>query len=415
MKIKSAVKIYHGWWVALACFLMNASLFVVLVSLPGLFTVPVTEDLGFPRASFNISMSLLTVAALVGNLFSAKLFIRYNEKILMGASCLLIVVMFIWKSAATHLWEFCLSSLISGILCVFTGQVVISILITNWFGKKLRGKVTGIVQAGSAIGASILSPIISSVNETFGWRTGYLVMGGLVLAVIPALLICVRKTPAEMGLVRVGDAEETNLPTEMSGVQARDAVRSPAFLFTGMAFFICSTVGMFYSSNIQSHMISLGHSMVSAGSVVSLGFGAMVVGKIILGTASDKWGIQKAATVSLFVEMIGCVLLALSYRFPGLEWPGIIFFGLGNSVTTVGAPLVILEHFGAKDYGTIFGYTNVATTLGATVAPVLGGLVYDLTNSYLGGWVISLIMVALSAVLLVASYRARRTVCHENP
>lgn len=401
-------RIHPGWLVAFACLLMNATLFVSLISLPGLFTVSVSESLGFQRSTFSLHMTLCTLTSMVSTLFVGRVFQKKNPKYLTAIAAAMVALCFLAKAYSTQLWQFYLTSILSGFFGAYTGLVVVSMLINSWFGPKLRGKVMGIVQAGSGIGTAILSTWVSSVIQTKGWEAGYFLLGVILLVVSPVLLLCIRKSPEELGLSRLGEAEVVSgQPGSTDGIPASKALGTVTFWLMICSFFITSAVGVFYSSNVQGHLISLGQSVTMAGTLISIGSLVNMGGKIALGSAADKWGIRRSASVALIVLLAGAALLGLSVKIPGLAIVGIVLFSLGNCVPTVGTPLVILEHFGSKDYGTIMGFNNVGTSLGAALAPTVGALVYDVTGSYLMGWISVCILLVVSLCTLNISYTAK--------
>ena len=63
-------KIYPGWWIVLTGVVLMGMVYAPMLTLPGVFTVPVTGDFGISRTTFNLHISICslssTVAAVVG-------------------------------------------------------------------------------------------------------------------------------------------------------------------------------------------------------------------------------------------------------------------------------------------------------------------------------------------------------------
>lgn len=410
MKEDKKKQVYPGWFVMIACVLLNALVFASLVSTPGLFTVPVTGELGFSRASFNIHISCCTFASMICNLFVGRIYAKVNPKWLVCLSTVVVGLSFFVKAGASQLWQFYLSSLLAGVGGAGTGLVVISILVNTWFGKKVRGKVMGIIQAGAAIGAAVMTSVLSGAISSSGWRAAYRLNGILVLVLAPIVCVCISKSPQDKGLEVFGaDEAETAASAggvELPGMDSKKAMRSAAFILAWIVFFLLSGIGFFYSTNIQPQLISAGYDLVKAGVYVSVGFLFTMAGRILLGVITDRWGVKLATILSILVLAAGCTLLAVTSFMPEIALAGMVLFCLGNNVGTVCAPLIILEHFGPKNYGTIFGAATFGTALGATAASPLGALVYDRAGSYLPAWIISIVLAVISLFLILGSYRA---------
>ena len=85
----------------------------------------------------------------------------------------------------------------------------------------------------------IMSPVITSVIEAAGWRTGYLVLAGVsAVLILPASILIIRYKPQDKGMLPYGYVEgetvaETEETTEDSarGVSYARAIKSPAFFF----------------------------------------------------------------------------------------------------------------------------------------------------------------------------------------
>ena len=60
---------------------------------------------------------------------------------------------------------------VSGCFAVASTRLLISLVTANWFTAK-RGLAISIALSGSGFGGAILSPIVSSLIVSVGWRSG---------------------------------------------------------------------------------------------------------------------------------------------------------------------------------------------------------------------------------------------------
>ncbi|MGH3029100.1 MAG: hypothetical protein ACRDMW_11160, partial [Gaiellaceae bacterium] len=95
----------------------------------------------------------------------------------------------------------------------------------------------------------------------------------------------------------------------------------------------------------------------------------------------------------LFVLIASTSPLAIAFFIVG--------WGLGGSFGPILTPIVIGRTFGMKSYGGILGTLLFIETLGDVAMPVVGGLIFDATESYTIPFTIYAAMFAVSAVTYI--------------
>ena len=90
---------------------------------------------------------------------------------------------------------------------------------------------------------------------------------------------------------------------------------------------------------------------------------------------------------------------------PGILVAGVcICYCLGAPSITVVPPLLINGMFGEKDYGTLVGYINMATSIGGAFGATIAAFIYDDTGSCVAFWGVATIGVAIAAVLRIICF-----------
>lgn len=74
----------------------------------------------------------------------------------------------------SNVWLFLLSGLIIGFGMSFTTGLCMSAVIDQWFRKK-AGLAIGLAWTVNSVYMVVMSPVITAVIESVGWRNGYLV------------------------------------------------------------------------------------------------------------------------------------------------------------------------------------------------------------------------------------------------
>lgn len=402
-------KIYFGWWVTLAGFIMTVFGYSCIVSITGVYFLPVTEELGFSIGEFSGYVTVLCLASVVGLLiFQKKMVKRYIRKIMVFAA-MCGAVSFIGFGCAGRLWQFYVLAVPQGFCFSLMTCTPCTVIVSNWFGVRLRGFALGVMF--SPLGAMIMSRVMNLIVQHAGWRAGYLTTGlCFALICIPCILIFMRWSPEDMGLSRKGDPADTTAADQIRqtpGATFRRAIRRPSTwvaLITAMA--VTAAPGTLFSHTMPFLEMG-GLSNTAASWVFSLMFGALIIGQLAVGSYCDRHSLRVAATaVSL---IFGAAFLATTAipQFPGLVAVLILGYGFGCPVVNVVSTLVMNHMFGEKEIGRFTAYLNIFIALGIALGSSLGGVIYDITGSYTPVFV-------LMAGILFASATVRNVLCSER-
>ncbi|MDR0570785.1 MAG: MFS transporter [Clostridiales Family XIII bacterium] len=405
--------IYPGWWIVVASFFLMAVIFTAAINLPGLWATYVAEDFGIQRSAFTAHITISTLSSMVAALFVGKLFQKYNVKVLMLIFAALAFAGFMGYSFATRIWQFYVISVVVGFCFMFLTSVPISILITNWFGPKMKGKAMGIAMTGSGVGAMILSPVVMHINSTYSWRVSYRMYAVMVLVIIiPLILFAVVKSPADKGVARIGDDPNTAQASKDAafGLSAKQALSSYLFWLMFFTFFLFAMTTTLFNINVAPYMTDIGINPMNIGAYVSISSLGVIVGKLALGAIGDKWSARVGATSAVCSMILALVLLLCLPNMLFLAPAATLFFGLGNANATVNMPLITSDMVGNRDFGAIFGYASVASSLGAGVGPIVGSLIFDFTGSYAGAWGSDIALMALMGVGVHVCYKLKPAV-----
>lgn len=189
--------IFYGWWIVLACTLIMATFFTLLLSCLGLFTAPVTEDLGISRTAFSTFSTIMSILGMILSPVAGKVFAKHDIRKIMTLALLAAVIGYTCLSFVNDVILLYILALVIGTGSAFCTTVPIAVVLTRWFVKD-RSKAMSITFAGSSIGAMILSPIISSIIESMGWRMAFRLLGlGMLVILVPIVFLLVRSKPEE--------------------------------------------------------------------------------------------------------------------------------------------------------------------------------------------------------------------------
>ncbi|MCA1809119.1 MAG: MFS transporter [Kiritimatiellia bacterium] len=282
-------------------------------------------------------------------------------------------------SQGRFLWLMAGFSLLGG---TGIGLCYVSALTTGvqWFPRH-KGLVTGVAVAGFGAGAVLLSALI----------TGLLAAGWTVLQVIGAIgwgygvIICL----AAICLFQHNNS---------CAAAASDITiwRDPLFrgLATGM---FCGTfAGLLIIGNLKP--IGLDNGLSQATATAAIGFFAVgnAIGRISWGWLADRLGYASIVISLLFLAVSLMLLTSISFT------AGAFLVGLGFGACFVVYATQVAAHYGPAHIAEIYPLIFLAYGAAGITGPTLGGLLYDLTQTYT--WAITL----GTAVALIGTWQTWR-------
>ena len=387
-KLKSS-KVY-AWVLVIALGLMSAGTTGSYSVIAGSFVAPVCEEFGIDYSIFSyyFTATLIGLAAalpIVGKLIPkvvGKVWLPVVELILLAAGA--------GMAFYTEVWMLIAAGALIGVCFAFTTGVAMSDVIDQWF-KKSGGLAIGLAWAVNSIYMLIMSPVITSVIEAAGWRTGYLVLAVVfAVRILPASILIIRYKPQDKGMLPYGYVEgetvtETEETTEDStrGVSYARAIKSPAFFFC-IGFLCLVQLTCCMNQLFPTYASEVGFSPMVGGFMVSAASLFDLFLNPIVGTTCDRFGSTKAILGWLAVSILSFVMLMMS---SGNSTLSILAAGVNDVMYVIAGTaltVLVMDVFGSRDFGRIFALIcSVGYIVGAFGMPVMMK-VYELVGSFQG-------------------------------
>ncbi len=398
-------KIFYGWVMVGASLIVASTLFGIRFSF-GVFFKSLESEFDLTRAVtsslFSAYMLLCAVFAMVGGWVSD----RYGPRIIVLALGLFTGFSLLLTSQTNSLWQLFLSySLLLAMGTGATYSVLVS-TVSRWFERK-RGFALGIVFSSVALGTIVMAPFAAYLIANLGWRMSYIVMGLVAWFIVISLSRLLRNDPGEVGALPDGAKLETGgtgakgkeeflQPTGFSLLQA-SGTRNFWLLFAVWLFSAFSQVLVL--THVVPYATDMGISTMEAATVISIIGGFNILSSLLTGRVSDIVGRKMPGIVwalllaGALVGLIWARELWMLYLFAvvfGLSWGG-----LGVIATTLSVDI-----FEGRNLGVIMGALNMAWSIGAAIGPFVGGLVFDVTNSYSMAFAIGAALMVVAALLM---------------
>jgi MFS family permease len=264
-----------------------------------------------------------------------------------------------------------------------THEVITLSTVARWFVRR-RGMMSGIVKVGTGSGQLLVPLIAAILIAAYGWRNAYLIIGAAALVILVTVAQMLRRDPQGMGLLPDGDnagSSGTEAGSGEQGVPLKAALRTRAFWTLCVAEFTIIFCLLTIVVHIVPHGTDLGLPPMTAAGVLSTIGGVSMLGRIVMGTASDRIG-GKSSLILCFILLL-CGLIWIQVTKEG--WMLFLFaavYGFAHGgFFTVLSPTVA-ELFGTGSHGVIFGIVLFSGSIGGALGPLLAGHAFDVTGSY---------------------------------
>lgn len=384
---------FYGWYIVLAAF---AAGFFSISTMNMVFSVmlkPMTEHLGWSRAALTGPGTLGVLAASFVSPFFGRLVDLRGPRLIASVSALAVGLSLVLLSHMDAMWQFYLLYIMGRVISYNGLQLVPSTAVANWF-IEARAMAVGITAAGVPAGGAALAWISQQINQRWGWRSTWLLLGlAIWICLVAPLAWVLRRRPEDLGLLPDGASlEKTSAgfqPSNTVGPGAAietswttgQAVRSSVFWFItaglGLATLANSSVVLHLVAYITDRGFSSG--MGTNAIVILAATGAL--SSLVWGWLAQRWGPRYALMAAMWCVVAGIMLLLLA-RDIRTVYLCAILIGLGGPGQMALQTIAYAAYFGRLNLGTIRGMAAPVINLGWALGPLISAFVYDSTQSY---------------------------------
>jgi len=358
----------------------------------GLFTLPMTSDLGLTRESWGMAMAIQNLAWGVAQPFAGGLADRYGTaRVLVGGLLLYSAGIALMIVSPTGTLLNLSAGVLTGVGIATSSFSIVMAAFGRNVPQEKRSLIFGVATAASSFGQLVFAPIGQGFISNFGWQSALLYFAAILIMVIP-LTFAVR-----------GRAEHTDSPDQASlpFVQVlSQAWRHRSYRLLVIGFFVCGFHIAFINVHMPAYLVQqcglppeVGSWSIAviglfniAGSLLSGYLGGRVPKQLLLATIY----FSRAVAIGLFV--LFPVTEVSAYVFGaamGLLW-------LSTVPPTAG---LVSVFFGTRYMGMLYGVAFLSHQVGSFAGVWLGGFAYDQTGSYSIVWYLGILLGLASAAI----------------
>lgn len=371
----------------------------------GILFKPILTEFGWDRSTLALASTASLCVNALGQPILGALIDRLGPRRVILPSMALMALGTGLVGLARSPWQIVLLyGVVAAVGYTGSGILPISVHVGRWFPAQ-RGFVMAVAASGFSAGQLVFSQVAAHAAIAVGWRRTYGILAAVLLAFLAVVAVWLRDAPpGPVGRGSVGPS-----PDPAGSLDRRAALRTPAFWWMTFGLIGCGFTDFVLAIHLAPFATDIGLSPATAANAMSLWAAANFAGILVAGTLAARIGSRRALVLTYLVRATSLFFLLWVRE----TWQLYLFAVLFGATFFTTAPLsstLVGDLFGLAHYGTIFGAANLFHHLAGALGSYTGGLAFDLTQSYLGIFFWSGVLVTASAVVTAfARTRASRT------
>ena len=356
----------------------------------GLFSVPVTQDLGISVADF---MLAIAVQNLVWGA-TQPIIGAYADKF----GCRLVAVLgtLLYASgigvtmAATGTVMLIIGlGVMVGIAMSCTALMLAMAACARAVSATRRTLILGIISAMGSVGSFIAAPLAEGLIAGHGWLIAMVAFLGLCVVMLPGAFYTGAGDKTTEETNRNSTAPDAKLT--LRSVLA-DASRHTGYVITAVAFFVCGLQLIFIAMHLPNYLALCGQAPWLGATALGVIGAFNALGCYLLGWLGDKY--PKNVVLGV-VYILRSVFIVIYFLLPANPLTTLLFAAVMGVLWLGIAPVVtgfITQIFGLRYVATLTGIAFFFHQIGSFIGVWGAGLIVDSLGSYDLAWQIAVII-----------------------
>ena len=399
---------FYGWIIVGVAFLGMVLIYGIRHSF-SIFFPSILEEFGWARGSTAIMLSLnLLVYGLLAPV-AGSLGDRWRPRRVIAIGIIVIGLATTGCAFAQELWHF---YVLFGVLIpmgmAFCGWPILGPALANWFTHR-RGLAIALGQMGGGLSFTY-GFFVEFVISEVGWRYTFTVIAAILVAILlPIYFLFFYYRPQSKGLEPYGGIKTPAVPeTKETAVLTKEslshdwtlgsALRTSRLWFIAIAYMLFWGVGCYLALAHQVKFAEdVGYSSTFAASIFAL-FGIFLTAGMFSSSISD-WIGREIIVFFAAVLVIGALIALVLVQDTSTPWLLYIYaicFGYGAGLFSPAVVAGAADIFHGRHFGAIAGFLQTGMGMGGAIGPWLGGFIYDISGSYTGAFIFSMVCFGLA-------------------
>ncbi len=352
----------------------------------GVFIDPLSENFGWGQGPITLAYAINAVVSAIASPLAGWVGDRYGTRKAMSIGGILFILGMMITGMINELWQFYLAfGLLLGVAqSIFLVPLVPGVM--GWYRRHL-GWGMGILMASWGLGPAIAAPLIGFLIIEIGWQGAFWATATGSAIIMTILIFFYRNTPADAGTVPYGTLPGEKLPE----TKKQDSIKVKIFashMKKTTAYYNMSSIhflGCVGHAIILVYLIPLavmkGLPLIESAAILTIMALVSVPSRLIVPVLSEKFGVRTIMAIFFFLQGITVVMLFWSNE----QWMFYLFailFGFGYGGETGGFPILNRKYYGHAPQGSPYGFQMLGAGLGMALGGWIGGIIFDITNTY---------------------------------
>lgn len=403
-------KVHLGIIIAM-CGIVGASV-GINISTAGVFYNPMAAVLGVGKGAISMTTTIMSVLMAFTSMLIPTLLKHIHVRKLLWVSAACLVVGTIMCAFSSELWMLYLWNGLKGIGAGLSGFVLATMIINNWIYVN-HGLVVSIVMSFSGVAGVLFSSPFSTIIASFGYQTAYLVMAVLIfIFYIPCLFFPLGVKPEDIGKKPYGyEAYLEHKKNASASIVSEGGARETSFdgFKLGILFVFTALVSVIAAlfMHLSGYAEVLGFGAGVGAMLISAVNLANVAAKLVYGTLADRVGTLKSSLLVGTISFVGILGFFFANNATMLLICSLLY-GCTMPNSAIAISLACSDIFGAENYGRIYPMVNLVGALTNSLGITMLGFLYDVTQSYMPLFILSLIMQGTAMVVISILYKTKK-------
>lgn len=329
----------------------------------------IQQEFGIDRSGAAFPYTLTMIGFAIGGVVMGRLADRRGIMVPLLIGTVMLGIGFVACAFATNYWLYVAAQAgIIGLLGVATTFGPLVADVSLWFQKR-RGLAVAIVASGNYLAGALWSPLLTSAIASYGWRSSFIFIGIVCVALMLPLSLLLRQRAA---------LDERPSPAAAKHAPSGTPMLQVMLVLAGLA---CCVAMSMPQVHIIAYCGDLGYGTAAGAKMLSLMLGFGVFSRLVSGYVADKIG---GVGTLIIGSVLQCLALIFYIPFDGLTSLYLVsaLFGLAQGGIVPSYALIVRDNFPAREAGTRISLVLTATVLGMALGGWLSGEIFDLTGSY---------------------------------
>ena len=356
----------------------------------GLFSVPITQDLGISIADFMLAIAIQNLVWGMTQPLIGAYADKFGCRLVAILGTLLYAAGIGVTMAATGTLMLIIGlGVMVGIAMSCTALMLALAASARAVSATKRTLILGIISAMGSVGSFIAAPLAEGLIASHGWLIAMIAFLGLCVVMLPGAFFTGSGDKATAEVNR--NSTQPDAALTLRGV-LKDASQHTGYVITAVAFFVCGLQLIFIAMHLPNYLALCGQAPWLGATALGVIGAFNALGCYLLGWLGSKY--PKNVILGI-VYILRSVFIVIYFVLPANPATTLVFAAIMGVLWLGVAPLVtgfVTQIFGLKYVATLTGIAFFFHQVGSFIGVWGAGLIVDALGSYDLAWQIAVII-----------------------